>query len=191
MLINNYSTTEFSNDNFAIIGRLLYIATQYEKSFRAFFTVNACKCLPFLSKEVEKFSKIKNIDYSESRLNEVCEIASKLSFHEIISIFFDKVINLIIPSKELKEIFINAKNFRNYIAHELCNCELSEVESDCFRSNLIKNHKNEIRNLILCNLMMESAIQEFNKETVIYNIDKKTEEIFSWIILNSVQYSKR
>lgn len=190
MIQNGYSITEFSDDNFAIIGRLLYIATHYEKSFRAYFTINACKHLYFFSKEVKKFSKIKNIDYSESILNEVCELSSELPFHEIISIFFDKFINLIIPAKEVKEIFIKAKNFRNYIAHELCKCELADIESNYFREKIIKEHEEEIKDLIKCSLMMENAIHEFNKESTIYNINM-SDKIYKWVIrINNNQEEK-
>ena len=35
--IEQFELTEFSNNNFAIIVRILYIATQYEKTFRTYF----------------------------------------------------------------------------------------------------------------------------------------------------------
>ena len=93
MLASDYSLTEFSNNNFSIIGRLLYFATRYEKDFRSYFTITACKYLEYFVSEIKEFSKIKALDHSQSTLNKVCEISSGLSFHKIITIFFDEIIS--------------------------------------------------------------------------------------------------
>ena len=93
MIIYNYETTEFSNNNFAIIGRILYIATQYEKTFRAYFNGLACKYLPWFVKEIDEFSRIELTNDFMANMKEVLNTSSKLSFHRLISIFFEKIIN--------------------------------------------------------------------------------------------------
>ena len=182
MVTSDFSITEFSNDNFAIIGRFLYIGTQYEKSFRAYFTVNVLKYSSYFKNKMKEFKNIKIDNYSEKALFEINEISSKLTFNRMISFFFDNIINKILPSDDFKAIFIKAKDFRNYIAHELCNFELNEIEKDSFRNHLIKDLEDEVKNLIMCVLIMGNAINEFNKEPTLINIDKKIDEIYQWII---------
>lgn len=181
MLASDYSLTEFSNNNFSIIGRLLYFATRYEKDFRSYFTITACKYLEYFVSEIKEFSKIKTLDRSQSTLNKVYEISSSLSFHKIITIFFDEIINKILMSDVLKEKFLKAKNFRNYIAHELCNFHITEAESDSIRNRLQKDVKEECKLMIECILMMERAVCEFNKEPIYFNIEKETNMLCSWV----------
>ena len=181
MITDIFENTDFSNDNFAIIGRLLYLATQYEKAFRAYFTINVCK-YPALFED--KLDKLRKIDTEQSLENIYCDIyaiTSKLCFDKIISIFFD-IIDVIIPSKEIKDKFIKAKKFRNYIAHELCNFEIERIEIDSIAEKLQNEMRVECRQLIECVLMMECAICDFNKEPVSVNIAKKVDKIYCWIL---------
>ena len=182
MLINDYSTTEFSNDNFAIIGRLLYLATQYEKSFREYFTVNVLKYPLYFVHEMKEFSKLTINNLSEKELYEISAISSKLTFNRIITFFFDHIINKILPSDEVKEIFIKAKEFRNFIAHELCNFELSVIEAENFRDNLINENEEEIKNLTKCVVLMDNTINEFNKESTKVYSEAEIADIYYWIL---------
>ena len=182
MLINNYSTTEFSNNNFAIIGRILYIATQYEKTFKAYFNGLACKYLPFFVKEIDEFSRIKLTNDFMANMNEVLNTSSKLSFHRIISIFFEKLINKVIPSNQINDLFISAKETRNYIAHELCNFPVEESENDSFKKFLQNELEEKLKQLIECTLIMENCINEFNKDPLLKNISKEVDRIFAWTI---------
>ena len=154
---------------------------RYEKDFRSYFTITACKYLEYFVSEIKEFSKIKALDHSQSTLNKVCEISSGLSFHKIITIFFDEIINKILMSDVLKEKFLKAKNFRNYIAHELCNFHITEAESDSIRNRLQKDMKEECKLMIECILVMERAVCEFNKEPIYFNIEKETNMLCSWV----------
>ena len=180
--IEQFELTEFSNNNFAIIGRILYIATQYEKTFRAYFNGLACKYLPFFVKEIDEFSRIKLTNDFMININEVFNISSKLSFHRIISIFFEKIINKAIPSKQIKDLFISAKETRNYIAHELCNFPVEEAENDSFKNFLQSELEEKLKQLIECTLIMENCINEFNKDPLLKNISKEVDRIFAWTI---------
>ena len=102
MIIDNYEITEFSKNNFAIIGRILYIATQYEKSFRAYFKVNVLKHSSYFKNEMKEFENIKINDNSEKTLCEISDKSSKIPFNRIITFFFDNIFNKILPSDELK-----------------------------------------------------------------------------------------
>lgn len=182
MLINNDSTTEFSNNNFAIIGRILYIATQYEKTFRAYFNGLACKYLPWFVKEIDEFSRIELTNDFMANMKEVLNTSSKLSFHRFISIFFEKIINKAIPSKQIKDLFISAKETRNYIAHELCNFPVEEAENDSFKNFLQSKLEEKLKQLIECTLIMENCINEFYKDPLLKNISKEVDRIFAWTI---------
>lgn len=182
MITDNYETTEFSNNNFAIIGRMLFIATKYEKTFRAYFTILAMKYLPFYVSVFKEFSCLEPTDISEANLQKVCDILSKLSFHKIITYYFDKIIDKELPTDKIKVMFIKAKKTRNYIAHELCNCNTDEIEKDSFRRHLQNEMEDELKRLIECVLFMENAISVFNKAPPLVNTTKGVNKIFTWII---------
>lgn len=186
MNTTNYELTEFSNNNFSIIGRFLYIATNYEKTFRAYFTILVCKYLSSFKKIVPELSMIDlKTDSSESlskKYNEVYEKCSKFSFNEVIQIFFDKIISKVISDSYLKEKFIKAKNVRNYIAHELCNLELEEIEKDSFRDFLKNKMLEDVKVIIECTLIMENVINDFNKEPTFINFEEQVEKICKWAI---------
>lgn len=182
MIIDNYETTEFSNNNFAIIGRVLYIATQYEKSFRAYFNSLACKYFNFFVKEIDEFSGIEISNDFMTNMKEVLNTSSKLSFHRLISIFFEKIINKAIPSKQIKDLFISAKETRNYIAHELCNFPVEKAAVDSFKNFFQNELEEKLKQLIECTLIMENCINDFNKEPLLKNISKEVDRIFAWII---------
>ena len=88
---------------------------------------------------------------------------------------------MLFRSDVLKEKFLKAKNFRNYIAHELCNFHITEAESDSIRNRLQKDMKEECKLMIECILMMERAVCEFNKEPIYFNIEKETNMLCSWV----------
>lgn len=180
--IEQFELTEFSNNNFAIIGRVLYIATQYEKSFRAYFNNLACKYFNFFVKEIDEFSGIEISNDFMANMNEVLNTSSKLSFHRIISIFFEKIINKAIPSKQIKDLFISAKETRNYIAHELCNFPVEEAENDSFKNFLQSELEEKLKQLIECTLIMENCINEFNKEPTFNDVSSKINKIYGWIL---------
>lgn len=180
--IEQFELTEFSNNNFAIIGRILYIATQYEKTFRAYFNGLACKYLPCFVKEIDEFSRIELTNDFMANMNEVLNTSSKLSFHRIISIFFEKIINKAIPSNQIKDLFISAKETRNYIAHKLCNFPVEEAEVDSFKNFFQNELEEKLKQLIECTLIMENCINEFNKDPLLKNISKEVDRIFAWTI---------
>lgn len=182
--IEQFELTEFSNNNFAIIGRILYIATQYEKTFRAYFNGLACKYVNFFVKEIDEFSGIEISNDFMANMNEVLNTSSKLSFHRLISIFFDKIINKAISSTQIKDLFISAKETRNYIAHELCNFHVEEAENDSFRNFLQNELEEKLKQLIECTLIMENCINEFNKEPTLIDINSKINKIYDWIVKN-------
>ena len=64
MNTTNYELTEFSNNYFSIIGKFLYIATNYEKTFRAYFTTIACKYFPHFNNIIPEFSESELLDCS-------------------------------------------------------------------------------------------------------------------------------
>ena len=182
MIIDHFETTEFSNNNFAIIGRVLYIATQYEKSFRAYWNSLACKYFNFFVKEIDEFSRIEISNDFMANMNRVIDTSSKLSFHRLISIFFEKIINKAIPSNQIKDLFISAKETRNYIAHELCNFPVEESENDSFRNFLQNELEEKLKQLIECTLIMENCINEFNKEPTFNDVSSKINKIYGWIL---------
>lgn len=186
MNTTDYESTEFSNNCFSIIGKFLYIATNYEKTFRAYFSTIACKYFPHFKNIIPEFSRIELIDQNIDSLlkvyNEIYEQCSKLSFNKILQIYFDKIISEIISDSCLKEKFIKAKNVRNYIVHELCNFELEEVEKDSFRDYLINEMLKDVKVIIECTLIMENAINEFNNEPILHDLDKRVNEICEWVV---------
>lgn len=182
--IEQYELTEFSNNNFAIIGRILYIATQYEKIFRAYFNGLACKYVNFFVKEIDEFSGIEISNDFMANMNEVLNTSLKLSFHRLISIFFDKIINKAIPSNQIKDLFLKAKETRNYIAHELCNFPVEEAENDSFKNFLQNELEEKLKQMIECTLIMENCINEFNKEPTLIDINSKINKIYDWIVKN-------
>lgn len=78
--IEQFELTEFSNNNFAIIGRILYIATQYEKTFRAYFNGLACKYVNFFVKEIDEFSGIEISNDFMANMNIVYKYIFKIIF---------------------------------------------------------------------------------------------------------------
>lgn len=186
MNTTDYESTEFSNNNFSIIGKFLYIATNYEKTFRAYFTVIACKYFSYFKNIVPEFSRIEflnqNIDSLLKVYNEIYVQCSKFSFNTIIQIYFDKIISKVISDSYLKEKFIKAKNVRNYIAHELCNFDLEETEKETFRDFLKNEMLEDVKIIIECTLIMENVINDFNKESTFINLEKQVEKICKWAI---------
>ena len=185
MNTTNYELTEFSNNYFSIIGKFLYIATNYEKTFRAYFTTIACKYFPHFNNIIPEFSEIELLDQNIDSLlkvyNEIYERCSKFSFNKIIQIYFDKIISEIISDSCLKEKFIKAKNVRNYIAHELCNFDLEETEKDSFRDFLKNEMLEDVKVIIECTLIMENEINDFNNEPILHDLDKRVNEICEWV----------
>lgn len=182
MLSDDFELTEFSNNNFAIIGRILYITTKYEKTFRTYFSIVVCKWLPYFIKNVPEFSRIGKIGNSELALKKVYEISNALSFNRVICIFFDTIINRIALSNKIKEKFINAKNARNFVAHELCVFDLNEIETTVFRIYLQEKMSKIIRQIIECTLIMEYMINKINMEPDLIDFNKKVDKIFFWTI---------
>lgn len=182
MIIDHFETTEFSNNNFAIIGRILYIATQYEKTFRVYFNGLACRNLNYFVKEIDEFSRIEISNDFMANMNGVIDKSSKLSFHRLISIFFEKIINKAIPSNQIKNLFISAKETRNYIAHELCNFPVEEAENDSFKNFLQSELEEKLKQLIECALIMENCINEFNKDPTFNDVSSKINKIYGWIL---------
>ena len=180
--IEQFELTEFSNNNFAIIGRVLYIATQYEKSFRAYFNSLACKYFNFFVIEIDEFSGIEISNDFMANMNEVLNTSSKLSFHRIISIFFEKIINKAIPSNQIKDLFISAKETRNYIAHELCNFPVEKAEVDSFKNFFQNELEEKLKQLIECILIMENCINDFNKEPTLIDINSEINKIYDWVV---------
>ena len=182
----DYELTEFSNNNFSIIGRFLYIATNYEKTFRSYFTVIACKYFSYFRKIVPEFLRIELLDQNMDSLlrvyNEIYKQCSEFSFNKILQIYFDKIISEIISDSCLKEKFIKAKNVRNYIAHELCNFDLEEVEKDSFRDYLKNEMLKDVKVIIECTLIMENVINDFNNEPILHDLDKRVNEICEWVV---------
>lgn len=180
--IEQFELTEFSNNNFAIIGRILYIATQYEKTFKAYFNSLACKYLNYFVKEIDEFSGIELTNDFMTNMNIVYKKSSKLSFHQVITIFFDKIIIKVIPSDQIKDLFINAKETRNFIAHELCNFSAEEAEKESFKDFLQNELEEKLKQLIECTLIMENCINEFNKEPTFNDVSSKINKIYGWIL---------
>lgn len=186
MNTTNYELTEFSNNNFSIIGKFLYIATNYEKTFITYFTVIACKYFPYFKKIVPEFSKIELLDQNIDSLlkvyDEIYEQCLKFSFNKIIQIYFDKIFSKVISDSYLKEKFIKAKNVRNYIAHELCNFELEEIEKDSFRDFLKNEMLEDVKVIIESTLIMENVINDFNKGPTFINLEEQVEKLCKWVI---------
>lgn len=180
--IEEFETTEFSNNNFAIIGRILFIATKYELVFRGYFNGLACKYLRFFVKEVEEFSKIEITKDLVLNCEKVLEKTSKMSFHKVITIFFDKIINKAIPSNQIKDLFKNAKETRNFIAHELCKISIEETKKDSFREYLQKELENQLKQMIECTLIMDNCINEFNSDSTLIDINSEINKIYDWIV---------
>lgn len=154
----------------------------YEKTFRAYFNGLACKSFNYFVKEIDEFSGIEISNDFMANMNIVINTSSKLSFHRLISIFFEKIINKAIPSTKIKDLFISAKETRNYIAHELCNFPVEEAENDSFKNFLQRELEEKLKQLIECTLIMENCINEFNKDPLLKNISKEVDRIFAWTI---------
>lgn len=181
MDVTNNELTEFSNTNFSIIGRGLYIATSFEKTFRAYFAIIAFKYLPFFSENIREFSIFKGLNrFSLSTCEKVYKKCSNITLNRCIEIFFEEVLCLVDPENEVK--FSNARKARNFIAHELCNFELNEIEKDSFRFFLETEMYEKVQNIVECILIMENAINEFNKEPILRDFDKRVNEICEWVI---------
>ncbi len=182
MIIYDFETTEFSNNNFAIIGRILYIATQYEKTFKAYFNSLVCKYLPFFIKEIKDFKKLKVTKDLILDIENAMKKTSKMTLDKVITIFFDKIINKVISSNQIKDLFIKAKETRNFIAHELCNFPVEEAKKDSFKDYLQNDLEEQLKQLIECTLIMENCINDFNKEPTLIDINSEIYKIYDWVV---------
>ena len=117
-----------------------------------------------------------------ANMNEVLNTSSKLSFHRLISIFFEKIINKAIPSNRIQDLFISAKVTRNYIAHELCNFPVEEAEKDSFKNFLQNELEEKLKQLIECTLIMENCINEFDKEPTLIDINSEINKMYGWVV---------
>ena len=165
----------FYNNNFSIIGRFLFLATDYENTFRAYLKCLATKYQHYFCCEI-KYFKDCNDD-----IKKLLEKIRKARFQCLIDLFFDKIIK-VDNVENYKNLFINAKNCRNFIAHELCIGINVEWEKDSFRTYLQDTVCNECSDMVYCTLLMKQLISAYNKEPPVCDIENSKERILKWAV---------
>jgi len=123
----NFELTEFSIENYSIIGRALTIAIKFESEIKAISIFKELKSNPELLTNEKEYKKL------------IKRIKKFISLHNRI-----KELNL---REDIEKILVKAKESRNYIVHE-SNLNFENIsESEDGRKAIIRDYKEHIKNI--------------------------------------------
>lgn len=170
--------TNFSNNNFSIIGRALALATNFEKTFKTYLFALVIRYRTYFKKEIKEFNKINNSNNDEV----FKQIFKKISFDRSIKIVTNIAAKGFPEVKKIKKELLKAKDARNFIAHELCVGYYDSIETDEFRNFLLNELKDKITLITRCTMGLEVLINVYNKEELNINVDNCTKKLVDWAI---------
>lgn len=161
----NFERTEFSDENYSIVGRALTIATKFEKEVQAIANFLKLKADPLVLFDDKGFAEF--IEKLERHHNNLKNTIDQLKF-----------------DTPLNDLLTTAKNSRNFIAHDLTIGLEITSETDIGRQGIINDLKQHIGNIAEAEKFLLTVFCIINKEQLPNKgyFDSFGQKITDWVI---------
>jgi uncharacterized membrane protein YheB (UPF0754 family) len=172
--------TEYSDKNYAVLGRALTVATHFENNCKALANTMSIRENSRLMEDPEKFQSMLR-KWSKRQLKGcIDEFASTIKAglqnqglsNDIIKAFEETIFKF--PEE--------ARESRNFIAHELAMGMSDLAESDKFRKEIVPMIKEHIRKIAKADFYISSFIEiHVNKMNISPSLDEYINRISGWV----------